>query len=156
MFMDPSTFPGNSRRRVPWWFPALSPVSQKTARFAIPTRIIPGLAEKLFANFVKGVWTALPDFSIELLNAGEIEPGVVAHRWLIRATHTGPGAGGSEPTGRTVSFKGASIIHIERDKIRSDQCYCDLNPLDGGTDHAWSLTSGLFPQQSATPLISPL
>jgi len=33
----------------------------------------------------------------------------------------------------------------------------DLDVLDGGwPDHAWSLTSRLFPQQSATPLISPL
>ena len=26
----------------------------------------------------------LPDFSIELLNGGEIEPGLVAHHWLIK------------------------------------------------------------------------
>jgi hypothetical protein len=37
---------------------------------------------------------------------------------------------GSEPTGRTVSFKGASIIQVEGDKIRSDQCYFDRKALD--------------------------
>jgi hypothetical protein len=39
----------------------------------------PGVSGEALANFVKDVWTALPDFSVRLLNAGEIEPGVVAH-----------------------------------------------------------------------------
>jgi hypothetical protein len=46
----------------------------------------PGIGGEELANFVKGLWTAVPDFSIELLNAGEIEPGVVAHHWLVRGT----------------------------------------------------------------------
>jgi hypothetical protein len=44
-----------------------------------------------------------------MLNAGEIEPGLVAHHWLIRGTNTGPGADGSEPTGRGFSFKHSDI-----------------------------------------------
>jgi predicted ester cyclase len=90
----------------------------------------PGISREDLANFVKGVWTALPDFSIELLNAGEIQPGLVAHHWLIRGTNTGPGADGTEPTGRTLSFKGVSLIQVEGDKIRSDQCYFDRKALD--------------------------
>jgi SnoaL-like polyketide cyclase len=90
----------------------------------------PGIVGQDLANFVKGVWTAVPDFSIELLNAGEIEPGLVAHHWLVRGTNTGPGADGSEPTGRSFSFKGASIIQVEGDKIRSDQAYFDRKALD--------------------------
>jgi hypothetical protein len=39
----------------------------------------PGINGEALATFVKGLWEAIPDFSIELLNAGEIEPGVVAH-----------------------------------------------------------------------------
>ena len=90
----------------------------------------PGIGGEDLANFVKGVWMAFPDISFELLNAGEIEPGLVAHHWQARGTNTGPGADGSEPTGRTVSFKGASIIQVEGDKIRSDQCHFDRKALD--------------------------
>jgi hypothetical protein len=35
-------------------------------------------------------------FSV-VLNAGEIEPGLVAHHWLVRGTNTGTGEDGSEP-----------------------------------------------------------
>jgi predicted ester cyclase len=68
---------------------------------------------------------AFPDFDIELLNAGEIEPGLVAHHWLVHGTNTGQGADGSAPTGRTLTLKGASIIQVEGDKVVSDQAYFD-------------------------------
>lgn len=61
-----------------------------------------------------------PDFSVELLNVGEIEAGLVADHWIVRGTNIGPGGDGSEPTGCTVSFQGASIIRIEGDKILSE------------------------------------
>jgi hypothetical protein len=80
----------------------------------------PGINGEALATFVKGVWEAIPDFSIELLNAGEIEPGVVAHHWLIRGTSSG----------KEFSLKGASIIHVEGDKIRSDECYFDRKALE--------------------------
>ena len=35
----------------------------------------PGISGEALAEFVKKVWRAFPDFRIELLNAGEIEPG---------------------------------------------------------------------------------
>jgi steroid delta-isomerase-like uncharacterized protein len=89
----------------------------------------PGISGEALAEFVKAVWTALPDFHIELLNAGEIEPGLVAHHWLITGTNTGQRIDGSAPTGRTVKFKGASIIQVEGDKILSDQCYFDRKAL---------------------------
>ena len=38
----------------------------------------PGVGGEALAEFVKAVWTAFPDFHIELLNGGEIEPGLVA------------------------------------------------------------------------------
>jgi predicted ester cyclase len=82
------------------------------------------------AAFLKGVWTAFPDFSVELLNAGEIEPGLIADHWRVRGTNTGPGSDGSEPTGRTVSFQGASIIRVEGDKVLSDLTYFDRKGLD--------------------------
>jgi predicted ester cyclase len=44
-------------------------------------------------------------------------------------TNTGPGADGSEPTGRSVSIKGASIVQVEGEKIVSDQCYFDRGAI---------------------------
>ena len=49
----------------------------------------PGVGGEALANYVKGVWAAFPDFSIELLNVGEIEPGLVADHWQLRATDVG-------------------------------------------------------------------
>jgi steroid delta-isomerase-like uncharacterized protein len=89
----------------------------------------PGIGGEDLANFVKGLWTAVPDFSIELLHAGEVEPGVVAHHWLIRGTDSAR-TDGSKPTGRSFTIQGASFIQFEGDKIRSDQCYFDRKALD--------------------------
>jgi steroid delta-isomerase-like uncharacterized protein len=90
----------------------------------------PGINGEALAAFGKGIWTAFPDFTVELLNVGEIEAGVVALHWRVRGTNTGPGADGSEPTGRSVSIQGASIIRLEGDKIRSDHAYFDRKGLD--------------------------
>ena len=90
----------------------------------------PGIGGEALAAFVKGVWTAFPDFSVELLNAGEIEPGLIADHWRVRGTNTGPGEDGSEPTGRSVSFQGASIIRVEGDKILADQTYFDRKTIE--------------------------
>jgi len=55
-----------------------------------------------------------------LLNGGEIEPGLVAHHWLTKGTSEG----------KAFSFKGASIIRVEGDKIRSDEAYFDRKALE--------------------------
>jgi hypothetical protein len=62
---------------------------------------------------------SFPDFHLETLNAGEIEPGLIAHHWLVKGTNTGKDADGTEPTGRAV----------EGDKVVSDQCYFDRAAL---------------------------
>ena len=90
----------------------------------------PGVGGEALANYVKGLWAAVPDFSIELLNAGEIQPGLVADHWQLRATDVGPRADGSNGTGRTFSIKGASIVQVEGEKVRSDQSYFDGRALD--------------------------
>ena len=89
----------------------------------------PGVTPEALAEYVEGLWTAFPDFHIEVLNAGEIEPGLVAHHWLVRGTNTGQGADGSAPTGRTLTLKGASVIQVEGEKIVSDQCYFDRGAI---------------------------
>jgi steroid delta-isomerase-like uncharacterized protein len=84
----------------------------------------PGIGGEALAEFVKEARTAFPDFHLELLNCGEIEPELVAIHWLLQGTNTGQRMEGP-PTGRSVSIKGASIIRLEGDKIISDQCYFD-------------------------------
>lgn len=90
----------------------------------------PGIGGEDLANFAKGVWAWVPDFSVELLNVGEIEPGLVALHWIDRGTDVGPRPDGSKGTGRTFSFKGASIVQLEGDKVRSDEAYFDGRALD--------------------------
>ena len=90
----------------------------------------PGLNVETLGEFVKGVWTTFPDFSVELLNVGEIEPGVGVTHWIVRGTNTGPRADGGDPTGRAISLKGASIIQIEGDKLRSETAYFDPNLME--------------------------
>jgi steroid delta-isomerase-like uncharacterized protein len=89
----------------------------------------PGIGGEALAEFVKGVWTAFPDFHLELLNCGEIEPELVAIHWLLRGTNTGQRREGPA-TGQSVSIKGASIIQLEDDKIVLDQCYFDRAAFD--------------------------
>jgi steroid delta-isomerase-like uncharacterized protein len=89
----------------------------------------PGIGGEALAEFVKGVWTAFPDFHLELLNCGEIEPELVAIHWSLQGTNTGQRREGP-PTGRSLSIKGASIIQLAGDKIVSDQCYFDRAAFD--------------------------
>ena len=85
----------------------------------------PGVGGEALAEYIKGLWSAFPDFHIELFNAGEIEPGLVAHHWLVKGTNTGQGVDGSALTGRALTLRGASIIRLDGEKIVSDQCYFD-------------------------------
>jgi steroid delta-isomerase-like uncharacterized protein len=90
----------------------------------------PGVNGEGFATFAKGLWAVFPDLTIEILKVGEIEAGVVALHWRASGTNTGPGADESKPTGRTASVKGASIIRVEGDKIRSDYAYFDRKTIE--------------------------
>jgi SnoaL-like domain len=47
----------------------------------------PGINGEALATFVKGIWTAFPDFTVEPLKVGEIEAGVVALHWRVRYKH---------------------------------------------------------------------
>ena len=90
----------------------------------------PGVSGEALATFAKGLWSAFPDLTIEILKVGEIEAGVVALHWRASGTNTGLGADESKPTGRTASVQGASIIRLEGDKIRSDYAYFDRKTIE--------------------------
>jgi steroid delta-isomerase-like uncharacterized protein len=76
-------------------------------------------------DFAKMVWKAFPDASLELVSIGDTGGGLVAIQWILHGTHTGPLMDGTPPTGRKVSYPGASFVQVEGDKIRSEQTYVD-------------------------------
>ena len=79
-----------------------------------------GLTGQAIAGFAKGLFTAFPDASFEIVSIGDTGGGLVATQWLARGTNTGPLADGSPPTGRPVTLPGASFTQVESDKIRSE------------------------------------
>jgi steroid delta-isomerase-like uncharacterized protein len=76
-------------------------------------------------EFAKSVWKAFPDVSLEIVSIGDTGGGLVAIQWILHGTHTGPLMDGTPPTGRKVSYPGASFVQVEGDKIRSEQTYVD-------------------------------
>jgi steroid delta-isomerase-like uncharacterized protein len=88
-----------------------------------------GLTGQAIASYAKGVFTAFPDASFEIVSIGDTGGGLVAWQWLGRATNTGPLADGSPPTGRSVRLPGASFTQVESDKIRSEQAYHDRQTM---------------------------
>jgi steroid delta-isomerase-like uncharacterized protein len=88
------------------------------------------LTGQAIAGFAKGVFTAFPDASFEIVSIGDTGGGLVATQWLARATNTGPLTDGSPPTGRPVTLPGASFTQVKSDKIRSEQVYHDRQTMD--------------------------
>jgi steroid delta-isomerase-like uncharacterized protein len=89
-----------------------------------------GLTGQAIADFAKGVFTAFPDVSFEIVSIGDAGGGLVTWQWLARGTNTGPLADGSPPTGRSATVPGASFTQVESDKIRSEQAYLDRKTRD--------------------------
>jgi steroid delta-isomerase-like uncharacterized protein len=89
-----------------------------------------GLTGEAIASFAKGVFTAYPDASFEIVSIGDTGGGLVAWQWLAHGTNSGPLADGSPPTGRSVTLPGASFTQVESNKIRSEQAYHDRQTID--------------------------
>jgi steroid delta-isomerase-like uncharacterized protein len=83
------------------------------------------LTGSAIGDFAKSVWQAFPDASLELISIGDTGGSLVAIQWILHGTHTGPLMDGTPPTGRKVSYPGASFVQVEADKIRSEQTYVD-------------------------------
>jgi steroid delta-isomerase-like uncharacterized protein len=88
-----------------------------------------GLTGQAIADFAKGIFTAYPDASFEIVSIGDTGGGLVATQWLARATNSGPLADDIPPTGRSVTLPGASFTQVEGDKIRSEQAYHDKQTM---------------------------
>jgi len=83
------------------------------------------LTGQAIGDFAKSVWKAFPYASLEVISIGDTGGGLVAIQWILHGTHTGPLRDGTPPTGRKVSYPGASFVQVEGDKIRSEQTYVD-------------------------------
>ena len=83
------------------------------------------LTGQAIGDFAKSVWVAFPDASLEIISIGDTGGGLIAIQWMLHGTHTGPLMDGTPPTGRKVSYPGASFVQVEGDKIRSEQTYVD-------------------------------
>jgi predicted ester cyclase len=83
------------------------------------------LIGQAIGDFAKSVWVAFPDASLEIISIGDTGGGLVAIQWILHGTHTGPLMDETPPTGRKVSYPGASFVQVEGDKIRSEQTYVD-------------------------------
>ena len=78
------------------------------------------LSREAMGNFVKAVWAAYPDARLEIISTGDTGGGLVAIHWILHGTHNGPLMDGTPPTGRKVSYPGASFVQVEGDNIRSE------------------------------------
>jgi hypothetical protein len=104
--------------------------TQRRPSTSFPFPFLPGINGEALAAHVKGVWDAVPDLHLEIINAGEIEPNLVAHHRLLTDTVSVPGPEGNQTTARAIAFKGASIIQVKGDKIASDHVYLDRKMID--------------------------
>jgi len=83
------------------------------------------IAGEAIGKFVKAVWVAYPDASVEIISTGDTGAGLVATQWVMHATNTGTLPDGTPATGRTVTLHGASFAQFEGDKIRYERVYTD-------------------------------
>ena len=90
----------------------------------------PGIRGEALTTHLNGLWNVVPDLHLVMLDAGEIKQNLIVHHWTCTGTVSVAGPDGGEPTPRTFSFKGVSIVQVEGDKIVSDHVYFDRKGID--------------------------
>ena len=91
--------------------------------YADPTTHGP-IAGDAFAAYMRGLFSAFPDTSFEVVSEGQPAPDLVAAQWIMRATNQGS-MNGLPPTGKSIELHGADFIHVVDGKIRSVDGYFD-------------------------------
>src|SRR5260370_19111759 len=90
----------------------------------VDPKIAPGMERGLIGsaigNFVKSVWKAFPDASLEVISIGDTGGAWSPFSGCCTAP-TGSLMDVTPPTGRTVAYPDASFVQVEGDKIRSEQ-----------------------------------
>jgi steroid delta-isomerase-like uncharacterized protein len=81
------------------------------------------------AGYTQGLFTAIPDFKVDVVSVAPVNDHVLAEQWVIKGTWTkafpgGPLAG-VPPTGKSFAVPGAGFLDIKDGKIMSDTIYFD-------------------------------
>jgi steroid delta-isomerase-like uncharacterized protein len=82
------------------------------------------LSGDAFAATMKGLFSAFPDTSFEIVSEGQPAPDLVAAQWVMRGTNHGS-MNGLPPTGKSIELHGADFIRVVDGKIRSVEGYFD-------------------------------
>ena len=82
------------------------------------------LSGEAFAGYMKGLFSAFPDVSFEIVSAGLTAPDLVAAQWIMRGTNAGS-MNGLPPSGKSIELHGADFIRVADGAIRSVDGYFD-------------------------------
>lgn len=78
------------------------------------------------AEFFAGLFTAIPDWRLEIENIVDDGGGQVVVQWTATGTFTGAPFIGIEPTGRAVAIRGVDVIRLDADgRIDTNTVYYD-------------------------------
>jgi len=81
------------------------------------------------SGFTQGLFTAIPDFHVQVVSVDPTDDSHVAEQWLVTGTWTQPfpdgPLAGAPPTKKAIQLPGASFIEFKDGKIVSDTLYFD-------------------------------
>jgi steroid delta-isomerase-like uncharacterized protein len=87
------------------------------------------LSGQAFGQWVGALFTAIPDFKVQLVSADPVDADTLAEQWVITGTWTKPFPGGplagAKPSGKSFTVPGASFIDWNGTKIVSENTYYD-------------------------------
>jgi steroid delta-isomerase-like uncharacterized protein len=87
------------------------------------------------SEYAEGLWSAFPDFFLQISEPLMSESGRMAVEWVLRGTNSGPLLGRG-PTGRSISLRGVSVIDFDGERIIAVQGYYDSRELHLQIDSA--------------------
>lgn len=94
-----------------------------------------GITGNGIAEYAEGLWSAFPDFFLQISEPLISESGRIAVEWVLRGTNSGPLLG-RDPTGRSVSLRGVSVIEFDGERISGVLGYYDSAELHRQLDSA--------------------
>lgn len=92
-----------------------------------------GVTGNGIADYAEGLWSAFPDFFLQISEPLTSESGRMAVEWVLRGTNSGSLLG-RDPTGRSVTLRGVSVIDFDGERIIGVQGYYDSGELNRQID----------------------
>jgi steroid delta-isomerase-like uncharacterized protein len=87
------------------------------------------ISSKAFAQWVGGLFTAIPDFKVQVVSADPIDENTLAEQWVITGTWKKPFPGGplagKKPTGKSFKVSGAEFQEWDDRELESVNAYYD-------------------------------